>query len=151
MYMLALCCFFGIVSAMLKIRMQRIGRKNDPAYRIVVIEQTRGPKSGNFVEQVGSYNPKTKDLQLNDDRIKYWISVGAQPGGTVHNMLVNKGVIKADKINVLPQKSPVVKESEEKEVEEEKSEESTEEEKEEKEEAVEEKTEEVLKEEKTEE
>ena len=133
--------------------MQRIGRKNDPAYRIVVIEHTRGPKSGNFVEQVGSYNPKTKDLQLKDDRVKYWISVGAQPGGTVHNMLVNKGVIKADKINVLPQKSPVVKEVEEEEVKEEKAEGEEKAEEEKAEEVVEEKEEKTqeVTEEKTEE
>ncbi len=98
---------------MLKIRLQRIGRKNNPSFRVVVIEHTRGPKSGDFVERVGSYNPKTKQTDLKEERITHWLSVGAQASGRVHNMLVSAGIIKADKINVLPKKSPVVKEKEE--------------------------------------
>lgn len=73
-----------------------------PAYRIVVAEHTVGPKSGKFVEKLGTYNPKTKARNLNADRIKYWMSVGAKPSDTMHNMLVSEGIIKADKINVLP-------------------------------------------------
>lgn len=73
-----------------------------PAYRIVVAEHTVGPKSGKFVEKLGSYNPKTKQRTLNADRIKYWMSVGAKPSETVHNMLISAGVIKGEKINVLP-------------------------------------------------
>lgn len=87
---------------MLKIRMQRIGRTNMPAYRIVVAEHTVGPKSGKFVEKLGTYNPKSKERTLNVERVKYWISVGAKPSDTVHNMLVAEGVIKGTKINVLP-------------------------------------------------
>ena len=87
---------------MLKIRMQRIGRINMPAYRIVVAEHTVGPKSGKFVEKLGTYNPKSKERTLNVERVKYWISVGAKPSDTVHNMLVAEGVIKGTKINVLP-------------------------------------------------
>jgi small subunit ribosomal protein S16 len=87
---------------MLKIRMQRIGRINSPAYRIVVAEHTVGPKSGKIVEKVGTYNPKSKERNLNTERIAYWMSVGAQPSDTVHNMLISEGVIKGDKINVLP-------------------------------------------------
>lgn len=90
---------------MLKIRLQRIGRINSPSYRIIVTEHTRGPKTGNFVEKLGSYNPKTKERTLNADRIKYWISVGAQPSDTMHNMLVTEGVITGKKINVLPKKT----------------------------------------------
>jgi len=95
---------------MLKIRLQRIGRKNDPAYRVVVAEHTRGPRSGNFVERVGSYNPKTKERSLNSQRIQYWMSVGAQPSDTLHNMLVSEGIILGKKINVLPKKRPISKE-----------------------------------------
>lgn len=87
---------------MLKIRMQRVGRINTPAYRIVVIEHTASPKAGKFVEKVGSYNPKSKERVLNADRIKYWMSVGAKPSDTMHNMLVSQGIINAKKINVLP-------------------------------------------------
>ena len=95
---------------MLKIRMQRIGRKNDPAFRLVVAEHTTAPKSGKCVERVGSYHPKTKERTIDAERVKYWISVGAQPSDTVHNMLVTEGIVDGPKRNVLPQKSPVVKE-----------------------------------------
>ncbi len=97
---------------MLKIRLQRIGRRNDPHFRMLVAEHTMGPKSNKFIEKVGTYNPKTKDTQLNAERIKYWLSVGAQSTDRVHNMLVKAGIIKADTINVLPQKTPVIKEEE---------------------------------------
>lgn len=90
---------------MLKIRMQRIGRINQPAYRIVVTEHTSAPQAGKFVEKVGSYNPKTKARTLDEARVKYWISVGAQPSGTVHNMLVSTGLISGKKVNVLPKKT----------------------------------------------
>ena len=97
---------------MLKIRLQRIGRINQPSYRLVVIEHTRAPKSGNFVEQVGTYNPKTKERTLQADRIIYWISKGAQASGTVHNMLISADVIKGKKMNVLPKKTVEKKQEE---------------------------------------
>jgi small subunit ribosomal protein S16 len=83
---------------MLKIRMQRIGRKNMPAFRIIVAEHTRGPKTGNIVEKVGTYNPKTKEKQFNADRIKYWLSVGAKASVTVNNMLISANIISGTKI-----------------------------------------------------
>jgi len=95
---------------MLKIRMQRTGRINMPSYRIVVLEHTSSPKAGKFVEKVGTYNPKSKERVLDTERIKYWMSVGAQPSATVHNMLVSLGIIKAKKINVLPSYKEPVKE-----------------------------------------
>lgn len=87
---------------MLKIRMQRVGRINMPSYRIIVVEHTEGPKTGNIVEKVGTYNPRSKERVLDADRIKYWMSVGAQPSDTVHNMLVSTGIMTGKKINVLP-------------------------------------------------
>lgn len=87
---------------MLKIRMQRTGRINLPSFRIVVTEHTASPKAGKFVEKVGTYNPKTKQRTLNEERVKYWMSVGAKPSDTVHNMLVSLGIIQGKKINVLP-------------------------------------------------
>ena len=95
---------------MLKIRLQRTGRINDPSYRVVVVEHTESTKSGKFVERVGTYDPKGKVKSLAEDRIKYWLSVGAQASGTVHNMLVTAGIVKGKKVNVLPQKSPPKKE-----------------------------------------
>lgn len=101
-------------AVMLKIRLQRTGRTNDPSYRVVVVEHTESPKTGNVVEQVGTYNPKTKAKNLLADRIKYWISVGAKASGTMHNMLVSAGIIEGKKVNVLPKKSPPKKESDQK-------------------------------------
>lgn len=95
---------------MLKIRLQRIGRKNEPHYRVIVTESGRGPKSGKVIEFIGSYNPKMGIVQVNAERAAYWLSVGAQASDTVHNMLVTKGVVEAKKRNALPYKKPVVDE-----------------------------------------
>ena len=81
-----------------------------PSYRIIVTEHARSPKTGNIVEKVGTYNPKTKERILNAERIKYWLSVGAKASGTMHNMLISVGIIEGKKINVLPKKSPPKKE-----------------------------------------
>lgn len=82
--------------------MQRTGRTKMPTYRIVVAEHTSGPKAGKFVEKIGSYNPKTKERTLNEERAKYWLSVGAQPSDTIHNVFVSMKLIEGKKINVLP-------------------------------------------------
>ena len=97
---------------MLKIRMQRTGRINSPSYRVVVVEHTASPKAGKFVDKVGTYNPKSKERVLDAAKIKHWLSVGAQPSATVHNMLVSLGILNAKKINVLPAfKEPVKEEA----------------------------------------
>jgi len=88
------------------IRFQRIGRTNDPAFRIVVLEKERAAKAGNIVELLGTYNPRSKALTLNEEQVKHWISKGAQPTGSIHNLLINKGVIEGKKVNVLPKKTP---------------------------------------------
>ena len=97
---------------MLTIRLQRVGRKNDPSFRAIVTESTRGPKSGDYLEVVGSYNPRTHTTALNAERIQFWLSKGAQASDTLHNLLVTHGVIEGKKINVLPKKSPIKKEEE---------------------------------------
>lgn len=96
---------------MLKIRLQRTGRTNDPSYRVVVTEHTNSPKSGRAVEKLGSYNPKSKERVLDAERIKYWLSKGAKASGTVHNMLISAGIISGKKINVLPKKTVPKKEA----------------------------------------
>lgn len=107
---------------MLKIRMQRTGRTNMPTFRIIVTEHTESPKTGNFVEKLGTYNPKTKERNLNGERIKYWLSVGAKASDTMHNMLIAAGIIEGKKINILPAyKAPAEVAAEEKAVEAEKS------------------------------
>src|SRR5437016_639658 len=79
------------------IRLQRIGRKNQPYFRVVLIEHTRKVK-GKFNELLGSHDPRAKKTDLKGDRIKYWISKGVKPSPTVHNMLVTHKIIDGPKI-----------------------------------------------------
>lgn len=92
------------------IRLQRVGRKNDPSFRLVVTEKARDSQSGKFVEILGSYNARHGQPQINTERAKYWLGVGAQASGTAHNLLVDAGVISGKKVNVLPSKRPIIKE-----------------------------------------
>lgn len=124
---------FDRIANMLKIRLQRVGRRHEPSFRVVVTESTRGPKSGDFIEILGNHNPKQKEItQLKADRIKYWISKGAQVSGTVHNLLIAHGVIEGKKINVLPKKTSQIPEKSEEESKEKEIEEKNEDKKEEK-------------------
>ena len=79
--------------------------KNDPSFRVIVVESKRKPQPGNYLEMVGSYDPRTDRIDLKADRIKHWISMGATTSETVHNLLVSNKVIDAKKINVLPKKT----------------------------------------------
>lgn len=96
------------------IRMQRAGRKHDPHFRVVVCEHTIGPKAGKYLEKLGSYNTKTKERILDGERITYWMSKGAKPSETMHNMLISAGIIKGEKINVLPKRKILAKREAEK-------------------------------------
>ena len=98
---------------MLKIRLQRTGRRNNPSFRIVLTDRRNGPQSGKFLEVLGSYNPRVKNPEIKGERILHLMSNGAQLSDTMHNLLINAGVIKGKKINVLPKKSPIIKEEEE--------------------------------------
>ena len=91
-------------------RLQRVGRKNDPSYRIVVTDKRTGPKSNKHIAILGSYNPKMDHIQLDTEAAEEWLSKGVQPSDTVHNILVGQKVIEAKKKNVLPKKSPIVDE-----------------------------------------
>lgn len=84
---------------MLIIRLQRVGRRNDPNFRVVVVEKKRAPKSGAYLEVLGSHNPKTKLTRFKDGRVKHWLQKGAQISATAHNLLVNAKIIDAPKIN----------------------------------------------------
>lgn len=85
---------------MLKIRFFRVGKKRQPSFKIVVTDQKNPPRGGRFVEEVGFYNPLTKEKVLKPERIKFWLEKGAKPSDTVHNLLVREGVIKGKKIGV---------------------------------------------------
>lgn len=89
---------------MIVIRLTRIGRKNQPAFKIVALDKKNPPKGGRFLEILGFYNPLTKKYSINEKRVKYWLSVGAKPTNRIHNLLVSKGIIKAKKINLFKKK-----------------------------------------------
>jgi len=84
---------------MLMIRLQRIGKKKSPSYRLVVSEKTRDTQAGSL-EILGTYNPVLipKVTELKADRIKHWISQGAQLSETVNNLLIKEGVIEGKKM-----------------------------------------------------
>ncbi len=72
---------------MLAIRMQRNGRTHNPVYRIVVQESQRHPLSGRVVAEVGNYNPETKNLVLDKEKIEFYLKNGAQPSSRVAYIL----------------------------------------------------------------
>ncbi|MFA5188176.1 MAG: 30S ribosomal protein S16 [Patescibacteria group bacterium] len=84
---------------MLVIRFSRTGKTKQPNYRIIINEKTKDPW-GSYLENLGVYNPRTKVAELKADRIKYWISKGAQPSETVWNLLVTKGIVEGKKKKV---------------------------------------------------
>ncbi len=71
---------------MLKIKLSRVGRKNQPAYRIVINER-RDKRDGKYVEQVGFYNPVTKELTIDVPLYQSWVAKGAIPTKTVARLL----------------------------------------------------------------
>lgn len=91
---------------MLRIRLQRVGRKNDPSFRIVVMPSQKDSQSGKVTEILGSYNARHGKPQVNAERVKYWLSMGALASGTVHNILVKQKVITGKTVNVLPKRKP---------------------------------------------
>jgi len=96
---------------MLAIRLQRVGRKNDPSFRVIVTDSKMKPKTGNFLEVLGSYNARQGKPVIDTERAKHWLSVGAQASGTVHNLLVDLKAVTGKKVNVLGKKTPIVKET----------------------------------------
>ncbi|MCS6876857.1 MAG: 30S ribosomal protein S16 [Geminicoccaceae bacterium] len=80
-----------------RIRLARFGAKKRPFYRIVAAD-ARSPRDGRFIERLGSYAPLLPDghpqrIVLNEERIRYWLSVGAQPSDRVHRFLYKAGII----------------------------------------------------------
>jgi small subunit ribosomal protein S16 len=91
---------------MVRIRLRRVGRKKAPAYRIVVAD-SKSPRDGKFIEIVGQYAPRSSDAQkvnVNLERVNYWLDVGAQPSDTVRSLLRRAGVLKARHETRLAQK-----------------------------------------------
>ncbi|KAL3776518.1 hypothetical protein ACHAW5_010110 [Stephanodiscus triporus] len=80
-----------------RLRLQRFGRKHSPFYRMVAAD-ARAPRDGKFLEIVGTYNPIAtsagiKEIRLKTDRLRYWISVGAQPSDRVAWILGKFGIL----------------------------------------------------------
>ena len=97
---------------MLAIKLQRIGKKHQPSYRVVVAEK-RSKMLAPPVEDLGSYDPRTKVATVKKERILHWVKMGAQPTITANNLLVKEGVITGATIAVkMPKavaKAPVEK------------------------------------------
>lgn len=97
---------------MLTIRLQRIGKKVQPSYRLIISEKAKATNSS-VLEYLGHYHPANKDknIELNKERIEYWISKGAQTSETVHNLLVQNNIIKDKKVKTfyIPTKVKVKK------------------------------------------
>ncbi len=87
------------------IRLQRIGRKNDPSFRMLVLEKTASPKAGTYAAQVGTYNPKTKAFTVDMEAVKDWMSRGAQLSPSLSNLLIEKGLLEGKKVSVVKQKN----------------------------------------------
>ena len=80
---------------MVKIRLKRMGAHKKPFYRIVVAD-SRTPRDGRFIEEIGYYNPMTepKEIKINEEASAKWLSNGAQPTETVKKLFKNSGIIK---------------------------------------------------------
>ncbi len=90
-----------------RIRLRRTGGKKQPSYRVVVAD-SRSPRDGRFIENIGHYNPRTDPatVEIDEERARYWLSQGAQPSDAVARLLEKKGVISERKLryNVVKEK-----------------------------------------------
>ena len=79
-----------------KIRLKRMGAKKSPFYRVVVAD-SRAPRDGKFIEEIGYYNPITQpaEVKIDAEKAKKWLSTGAQPTETVRALLKKSGIIEA--------------------------------------------------------
>ena len=91
---------------MLKIRLQRIGKKKQAHYKVVVMEHTR-KTTGKYLELLGWYNPHTSEIEVNEEKLNHYLSNGAQMSATVNNLLISKGIVKGEKVTSWkPKKKP---------------------------------------------
>ena len=81
---------------MLVIRLQKLGKKHTATFRVVVTEKTAGA-GRKYLELLGNIDRKTKKVALNKEQILHWISKGAQPSDTVHNLLISNDIISGAK------------------------------------------------------
>ena len=81
---------------MLAIKLAKTGKTNKKMFRVIISEKARDPY-GNVLEILGSYNPHSKELAVKADRIKYWLSKGAQMTATINNLMIEKKIIEGEK------------------------------------------------------
>ena len=87
-----------------------MGRKHEPAYRLVLTNSKNSTKSGKLLEILGNFDARRGEESIfKADKITHWISKGAQTSDTVHNLLASKKIIEGKKINKLPLKKPIIK------------------------------------------
>jgi small subunit ribosomal protein S16 len=94
------------MALMLKIRLQRVGRKHEPTFRVVLTDSKNSAKSGRFHEILGFYDPRKKNEEIKGERVTEWMKKGAQVSDTVYNLLITHKIIEGKKKNVLPRKAP---------------------------------------------
>jgi small subunit ribosomal protein S16 len=84
-----------VIQMSVKIRLKRMGQKKVPFYRVVVAD-SRSPRDGRFIEEIGTYNPVTQPAQINinEERALHWLQIGAQPSDTVRNLFSKTGIMK---------------------------------------------------------
>jgi small subunit ribosomal protein S16 len=97
---------------MLKIRLQRVGRLHEPIFRLVLTDSRNSTKSGKYLEMLGTFDARRgQNSKFDAEKITRWITAGARPSDTVHNLLVDKKIIAGKKLNKLPRKSAIKKEA----------------------------------------
>ena len=95
---------------MLKIRLQRIGKRGQAYFKVIVTEHTRKPK-GKYLELLGSYDPHKNEVHVDAEKVKHWLSQGAKMSPTVNNLLIGRGVIEGEKVKAWkPKKKPATPE-----------------------------------------
>lgn len=80
------------------IRLQRVGKKNRPSFRLILVEKARAARTGDFKEILGSVDRIEKRTALKTERIKHWLQFGVQPSASAHNLLVSAGLMEGKKI-----------------------------------------------------
>ena len=75
-----------------KMRLRRMGAKKAPTYRVIIAD-SRSPRDGRFIEEIGFFNPRSDELKIDADKAKTWIANGAQPTDTVKALLKKSGIV----------------------------------------------------------
>ncbi len=90
---------------MLMIRLQRVGRKHETAFRLVLTDKQNSTKSGRYLKVLGSYDPRKDTQHFDGENIKKAIAHGAKMSVTANNLLISNGVIEGTKLNAQPRRN----------------------------------------------